>query len=54
MVYKAGIRVIHPAWGDGMVIETRAMGNDETVTVMFETVGLKRLAASIAKLEIVK
>jgi len=54
MVYKAGMRVIHPSWGDGMVIETRAMGNDETVTIMFETVGLKRLAASIAKLEIVK
>ena len=54
MVYKAGMRVIHPSWGDGMVIETRIMGNDETVTVMFETVGLKRLAASIAKLEIVK
>ena len=54
LVYKAGMRIIHPAWGDGMVIETRAMGNDETVTVMFETVGLKRLAASIAKLEVVK
>jgi len=54
LVYKAGMRIIHSAWGDGMVIETRAMGNDETVTVMFETVGLKRLAASIAKLEIVK
>jgi len=53
-VYKAGMRVIHPVWGDGMVIETRAMGNDETLTVMFETVGLKRLAASIAKLEIIK
>ena len=54
LVYKAGMRVIHPAWGDGLVIETRVMGNDETVTVMFETVGLKRLAASIAKLEIIK
>ena len=54
LVYKAGMRVIHSAWGDGMVIETRVMGNDETVTVMFETVGLKRLAASIAKLEIIK
>jgi DNA helicase-2/ATP-dependent DNA helicase PcrA len=53
LAYKAGMRVIHSVWGDGMVIETRAMGNDETVTVMFETVGLKRLAASIAKLEIV-
>lgn len=54
LTYKAGMRVIHATWGDGMVIETRVMGNDETVTVMFETVGLKRLAASIAKLEIVK
>lgn len=53
LTYKAGVRVIHPVWGDGIVIETRVMGNDETVTVMFETVGLKRLAASIAKLEII-
>jgi len=50
--YKAGMRVIHPQWGDGLVIETRILGNDETVTVMFETAGLKRLAASIAKLQI--
>ncbi len=52
--YKAGMRVIHPVWGDGMVVETRNMGTDETVTVMFETVGLKRLAASVAKLEIMR
>jgi DNA helicase II / ATP-dependent DNA helicase PcrA len=52
--YKAGLRVIHPVWGDGMVIETRMMGNDETLSVVFETVGLKRLAASMANLEIVK
>ena len=51
--FKAGMRVIHPTWGDGLVVDTRIMGNDETVTVMFETVGLKRLAASVAKLEIV-
>jgi DNA helicase-2/ATP-dependent DNA helicase PcrA len=52
--FKAGMRVIHPVWGDGMVVETRVLGNDETVTVMFETVGLKRLAASVAKLQIVR
>ncbi len=52
--YKAGMRVIHPVWGDGMVVETRILGNDETVTVMFETVGLKRLAASVARLEIMR
>jgi DNA helicase-2/ATP-dependent DNA helicase PcrA len=51
--YKAGMRVIHPVWGDGMVVETRLMGSDETVTVVFETVGLKKLAASLAKLEII-
>jgi DNA helicase II / ATP-dependent DNA helicase PcrA len=52
--YKAGMRVIHSVWGDGMVIETRIMGNDKTLSVMFETVGLKRLAASFANLVIVK
>jgi hypothetical protein len=36
-----------------LVVETRILGNDETVTVMFESVGLKRLAASVARLEIV-
>jgi len=48
------MRIIHPVWGDGMVIETRAMGNDETVTVIIETDRLKRHAASIPKLEIEK
>ena len=52
--YKAGMRVIHPIFGDGMVIETRALGNDEIISVMFETSGLKRLAASIAKLDVVR
>ena len=51
--YKAGMRVIHPVFGDGMVIETRILGNDEIISVMFETTGLKRLAASVAKLEVV-
>ena len=51
--YQAGMRVTHSTWGSGLVVETRIMGNDETVTVMFESVGLKRLAASVARLEIV-
>ena len=51
--YKAGMRVTHSTWGSGLVVETRILGNDETVTVMFESVGLKRLAASVAHLEIV-
>lgn len=51
--YKAGMRVLHPVFGDGMVIETRVLGNDEIISVMFETTGLKRLAASVAKLQII-
>ena len=51
--YQAGMRVTHSTWGSGLVVETRILGNDETVTVMFESVGLKRLAASVARLEIV-
>jgi DNA helicase II / ATP-dependent DNA helicase PcrA len=51
--YKAGMRVVHPVFGDGMVIETRILGNDEIISVMFETTGLKRLAASVAKLDVV-
>jgi len=50
--YCPGMHVIHPVFGDGLVIESRQLGNDETVSVMFESVGLKRLAASMAKLEI--
>ena len=29
------------------------LGNDETISVMFKTTGLKRLAASVAKMEII-
>ncbi len=45
-------RVRHPAWGEGMVMESRIQDGDETVDVYFETVGFKRLVASMAKLEV--
>ena len=50
--YKAGMRVRHPSWGEGLIIETRIQDNDEVLAVAFESVGIKRLAASLAKLEI--
>jgi DNA helicase-2/ATP-dependent DNA helicase PcrA len=46
------MRVKHPSWGEGMVIESRIQDGDETVDVVFESVGFKRLAASLANLEI--
>jgi DNA helicase-2/ATP-dependent DNA helicase PcrA len=50
--YRAGLRVQHPTWGEGIVLNSRLQDNDETVDVVFESVGIKRLAASLANLTI--
>jgi DNA helicase-2/ATP-dependent DNA helicase PcrA len=50
--YRAGQRVSHPKFGEGLVIESRASGEDQEVTVVFDEAGLKRLLASLANLEI--
>jgi DNA helicase-2/ATP-dependent DNA helicase PcrA len=50
--YKTGQKVRHSKFGEGTVIESKLMGNDEEVSVAFADVGVKRLAASFAKLEI--
>ena len=52
--FQAGMRVNHPTWGEGMVLNSRLQDNDETVDVVFESVGIKRLAASLANLSILK
>ncbi|HDQ71733.1 MAG TPA: DNA helicase UvrD [Chloroflexi bacterium] len=49
--FRAGQRVRHAQFGEGLVIESRADGADEIVTVSFEGVGLKRLIASLAQLK---
>ena len=51
--YKAGTRVRHPMWGEGMVINSRMQDGDEIIDVVFESVGIKRLAASLANLKII-
>lgn len=52
--YRAGMVVRHPVWNEGIVLDSRLQSDDEVVDVVFESVGIKRLAASLAKLEIVK
>jgi DNA helicase-2/ATP-dependent DNA helicase PcrA len=52
--YRAGMRVKHSSWGEGIVLNSRLQDNDETVDVVFESVGIKRLAASLANLSIIK
>jgi DNA helicase-2/ATP-dependent DNA helicase PcrA len=52
--YAAGMKVRHDVWGDGMVLNSRLQDGDETVDIFFERIGLKRLAASLAKLDIME
>jgi DNA helicase-2/ATP-dependent DNA helicase PcrA len=52
--FRPGMRVRHATWEEGIVLESRMQDGDETVDVFFETVGFKRVVASLAKLEIIK
>ena len=52
--YKQAMRVKHPSWGEGMILESKFLDNEETLDIFFESVGLKRVVASLAKLEILK
>lgn len=52
--YISGQNVRHPTWGDGMVLNTTLEDGEEIVDVFFEEVGLKKLIASLAKLEVVE
>ncbi|NLF01412.1 MAG: UvrD-helicase domain-containing protein [Anaerolineales bacterium] len=49
--YRAGQRVRHGTFGEGLVLGSRLDGGDEIVTVAFEEAGLKRLMASLAPME---
>ena len=51
--YHPGGKVRHPVWGQGMVLNSRIQDDDEIVDIFFEEVGLKRVVASLAKLEAV-
>lgn len=44
-------KVRHPIWGEGTVMDSKLRDGDENVDVFFESVGFKRLAVSLAKLE---
>ncbi len=51
--YKAGMRVRSANWGDGLVLESKIDSDgEETLDIHFESVGFKRVIASLANLEI--
>jgi len=49
--FRAGQRVKHTQFGEGIVIESRLDRNDEEVTVAFKKAGIKRLLSSFANLQ---
>ncbi|MBI4731671.1 MAG: UvrD-helicase domain-containing protein, partial [Chloroflexi bacterium] len=51
--FRAGMRIKHSIWGEGIVLNSRLQDGDETVDAVFESVGIKRMVASLAKIEIV-
>jgi DNA helicase-2/ATP-dependent DNA helicase PcrA len=51
--FRAGTRVKHPIWGDGIVLDSKIQDEDEIVDIVFESVGIKRLAASLANLKVI-
>ena len=48
---RTGDKVRHKAFGDGIVVNCIASGNDHEATVAFKAAGVKRLLLSIAPLE---
>ena len=51
--FKAGQNVRHPAYGEGMVLNSVIDDGEEIVDVFFQDVGLKKMVASLAHLETV-
>jgi DNA helicase-2/ATP-dependent DNA helicase PcrA len=52
--FKPGQRVTHGIFGEGVVIKTELADDDEYVSVAFPGKGIKKLMASMAKLQIVR
>jgi DNA helicase-2/ATP-dependent DNA helicase PcrA len=51
---KMGMRVRHPKFGDGRVKSIEGMGEEQKATIIFQSVGSKRLKVRSANLEILE
>ena len=51
--YKAGIRISHKKFGEGVISNVEPEGDDLKVDIQFDKVGHKRLMAKFANLEII-
>ena len=51
--YKAGVRVFHKKFGEGIINYVEQEGEDLKVDINFDKVGHKRLMAKFANLEVI-
>jgi DNA helicase-2/ATP-dependent DNA helicase PcrA len=49
---RSGQRVVHPSFGEGIVVAVQARGDDQEVTVAFPNTPVKKLLQSYAKLRV--
>jgi DNA helicase-2/ATP-dependent DNA helicase PcrA len=50
--FKTGVKVKHPKFGAGIIVNTRGMGNNMILDIAFEGLGIKQLSANLAPLTI--
>ena len=52
--FRAGVRVRHPKFGEGLIVSTRGEGASLIANVSFQGLGIKSLSVQIAPLEIIE
>ena len=50
-VFNAGDTVLHKAYGEGVVLSAKPMGNDTLLEIAFTSAGTKKIMANFAKVE---
>ena len=50
-VFNVGDTVIHKAYGEGIVLSAKPMGNDTLLEIAFTSAGTKKIMANYAKVE---
>ncbi len=52
--YTIGMVVEHKKFGQGMIVSMQPLGDDQSITIDFNTVGTKKLMASFAPLKVIE
>jgi Superfamily I DNA and RNA helicases len=53
-LFTAGKRVIHPKFGEGVIVTTSGEGNEKVASISFEGIGIKKFVVAIANMKLVE